>query len=139
MSHVKLYIPGPVEVSLDTFAAMSQPMVGHRGKGFIDLYAEIQPMLQTVFGTKQQVFISTSSAWGMMEGSIRNLVKKKVLNCGCGAFSDKWYDVSQRCGKQASSEFVEWGKANTAEVIAERLATGEFDAVTLVQIGRAHV
>src|SRR6185369_1609916 len=73
------------------------PMIGHRSKGFQDLYAEIRPKLQTLFGTKQQVFISTSSAWGIMEGSIRNLVKKKVLNCGCGAFSDKWYDVSQRC------------------------------------------
>jgi aspartate aminotransferase-like enzyme len=132
MSHVKLYIPGPIEVSPDTFAAMSQPMIGHRGKGFIDLYAEIQPMLQTVFGTKQQVFISTSSAWGMMEGSVRNLVKKKVLNCCCGAFSDKWYDVSLRCGKQAEELKVEWGKAITAEMIEARLATGEFDAVTLV-------
>jgi hypothetical protein len=55
-THVKLYIPGPVEVSPDTFAAMAQPMIGHRGKGFQDLYAEIQPMLQTLFGTKQQVF-----------------------------------------------------------------------------------
>ena len=49
--HVKLYIPGPVEVSADTYAAMSAPMIGHRGKGFQDLYAEIQPMLQTLFGT----------------------------------------------------------------------------------------
>ncbi|HCN31137.1 MAG TPA: aminotransferase, partial [Verrucomicrobiales bacterium] len=69
---------------------MCQPMIGHRGKGFQDLYAEIQPMLRQLFGTRQQVFLSTSSAWGVMEGSIRNLVKKKVLNCCNGAFSDKW-------------------------------------------------
>jgi aspartate aminotransferase-like enzyme len=111
---------------------MSQPMIGHRGKGFIDLYAEIQPKLQAVFGTQQPVFISTSSAWGMMEGSVRNLVNKKVLNCCCGAFSDKWYDVSLRCGKQAEELKVEWGRAITAEMIEARLATGEFDAVTLV-------
>ncbi|MEZ0276620.1 MAG: alanine--glyoxylate aminotransferase family protein, partial [Roseimicrobium sp.] len=43
--HVKLFIPGPVEVSPDTYAAMSAPMVGHRGKGFQDLYAEMQPKL----------------------------------------------------------------------------------------------
>ena len=43
--HVKLYIPGPVEVSADTYAAMSAPMIGHRGKGFQDLYAEIQVMV----------------------------------------------------------------------------------------------
>jgi aspartate aminotransferase-like enzyme len=132
MSHVKLYIPGPVEVSADTFAAMSQPMMGHRGQGFVNLYAEIQPMLQAAFGTTQPVFISTSSAWGMMEGAVRNLVSKKVLNCCCGAFSDKWYDVSLRCGKQAEELKVEWGQAITAEMIDARLATGEFDALTLV-------
>jgi aspartate aminotransferase-like enzyme len=132
MSHVKLYIPGPVEVSPATFAAMSRGMIGHRGKGFTDLYAEIQPQLRSLFGTTQQVYLCTSSAWGIMEGSIRNLVKKKVLNCCCGAFSDKWYDVSLRCGKQAEELKVDWGKPITAEMIDARLSTGEFDALTLV-------
>jgi len=130
--HVKLFIPGPVEVSPDTFAAMSAPMMGHRSKDFTNLYADIQPKLQTLFGTTQQVFLSTSSAWGVMEGSIRNLVAKKVLNCGCGAFSDKWYDVSKRCGKQAEELRVEWGQAITADLVADKLSSGEFDAITLV-------
>ena len=99
--HVKLFIPGPVEVSPETFAAMSQPMIGHRGSGFQDLYAAIQPKLQGLLFTKNPVFISTSSAWGTMEASVRNLVGRKVLNCCCGAFSDKWFDVSKKCGKDA--------------------------------------
>ena len=66
-------------------------------------------MLQTLLGTKQQVFLSTSSAWGVMEGAIRSLVKKKVLNCFNGAFSDKWLDVSRRCGKEAEAYQVELG------------------------------
>ncbi|MCB1209302.1 MAG: alanine--glyoxylate aminotransferase family protein [Verrucomicrobiales bacterium] len=130
--HIKLFIPGPIEVSPGTFAAMAQPMIGHRSKDFQNLYAEIQPQLQTLFGTKQQVFLSTSSAWGVMEGSIRNLVKKKVLNCCCGAFSDKWLDVSRRCGKEAEAYQVEWGQPILAEEIEKRLATGEFDAMTLI-------
>ena len=108
--HIKLFIPGPVEVSPDTMAAMSQPMVGHRSKDFQNLYAEIQPHLKALLGTSQQVFLSTSSAWGVMEGSLRNLVAKKVLNCCCGAFSDKWFDVAKKCGKQAESYQVEWGQ-----------------------------
>ena len=75
-------------------------MIGHRGQGFKDLYAKIQPQLQQLLSTKQLVYISTSSAWGVMEGALRNLVAKKVLNCMCGAFSDKWFDVSKRCGKK---------------------------------------
>jgi aspartate aminotransferase-like enzyme len=88
MPHVKLYIPGPVEVSPKTLQAFASPMIGHRGQGFKDLYAKIQPQLQQLLSTKQLVYLSTSSAWGVMEGAIRNLVQKRVLNCMCGAFSD---------------------------------------------------
>jgi len=132
MAHVKLHIPGPVEVSEKTFKALCSPMIGHRGQGFKDLVAKMQPQLQTLLATKQLVYLSTSSAWGVMEGAIRNLVAKKVLNCMCGAFSDKWLDVSLRCGKQAEGLQVPWGSPIRAEEIDKKLATGQFDALTLI-------
>src|SRR6516162_952417 len=132
MAHVKLHIPGPIEVSEKTFKAFCSPMIGHRGQGYKDLVAKVQPQMQTLLGTKQLVYLSTSSAWGVMEGSIRNLVSKKVLNCMCGAFSDKWLDVSRRCGKQADGLQVEWGLPIRAEAIDKKLATGEYDALTLI-------
>ena len=132
MAHVKLHIPGPVEVSDKTFQAFRSPMIGHRGQGFKDLYAKMQPQLQQLLFTKQLVYLSTSSAWGVMEGAIRNLVTKKVLNCMCGAFSDKWLDVSKRCGKNAEGLQVEWGSPIRAEAIDQKLATGQFDALTLI-------
>src|SRR5438105_3706231 len=132
MGHVKLHIPGPVEVSEKTFRAFCSPMIGHRGQGFKDLYAKIQPQLQALLSTKQLVYLSTSSAWGVMEGAIRNLVSKKVLCCMCGAFSDKWLDVAQRCGKQAEGLKVNWGSPIQAEQIEAKLATGQFDALTLI-------
>jgi aspartate aminotransferase-like enzyme len=132
MAHIKLHIPGPVEVSAKTFQAFCSPMIGHRGQGFKDLYAKMQPQLQSLLYTKQLVYLSTSSAWGVMEGAMRNLVSKKVLCCMCGAFSDKWLDVAQRCGKQAEGLKVEWGSPILAEQIDARLATGQFDALTLI-------
>ena len=132
MGHVKLHIPGPVEVSEKTFRAFCRPMIGHRGQGFKDLYAGIQPRLQQLLSTRQLVYISTSSAWGVMEGAIRNLVSKKVLNCMCGAFSDKWFDVSKRCGKNAEALQVPWGSPVRPEEIDKKLATGQFDALTLI-------
>ena len=107
-------------------------MIGHRGQGFKDLYAGMQPKLQALLKTKQLVYLSTSSAWGVMEGSIRNLVSKKVLNCMCGAFSDKWLDVSKRCGKEAEGLQVPWGSPVRAEQVDQKLATGQFDAVTII-------
>ncbi len=132
MGHVKLHIPGPVEVSQKTYQAFCAPMIGHRGQGYKDLVAKVQPQLQQLLYTKQLVYLSTSSAWGVMEGAIRNLVSKKVLNCMCGAFSDKWFDVSKKCGKQAEALQVEWGSPIRAEAIDKKLATGEFDALTLI-------
>lgn len=130
--HVKLFIPGPIEVSPDTFDAMCQPMIGHRGTGFQAMYADIQPKLRQVLNTQNPVFLSTSSAWGVMEAAIRNLVGKKVLNCCCGAFSDKWFDVSIRCGLQAEALKVEWGQPILPGQIDAKLKTGQFDAITLV-------
>jgi len=132
MGHVKLHIPGPVEVSEKTFRAFSSPMIGHRGQGYKDLCAKIQPQLQQLLATKQLVYLSTSSAWGVMEGAIRNLVAKKVLNCMCGAFSDKWLDVSRRCGKDAEALQVPWGSPIRAADVDKKLATGQFDAMTLI-------
>jgi aspartate aminotransferase-like enzyme len=132
MAHVKLHIPGPVEVSEKTYQAFRSPMIGHRGQGFKDLYAKIQPQLQQLLFTGQLVYISTSSAWGVMEGAIRNLVARKVLNCMCGAFSDKWFDVSKRCGKNAEALQADWGSPIRAEAVDKMLATGQFDALTVI-------
>jgi aspartate aminotransferase-like enzyme len=132
MDHVKLHIPGPVEVSEKTFRAFCSPMIGHRGQGFKDLYAKMQPQLQALLYTKQLVYLSTSSAWGVMEGAIRNLVLKKVLCCMNGAFSDKWLDVAKRCGKEAEALQVNWGSPILAEQVEAKLATGQFDALTLI-------
>src|SRR5213596_31138 len=130
--HDKLFIPGPVEVSEKTWKAFARPLIGHRSEDFKNLYREIHPKLQTLFGTKQPVFLSTSSAWGVMEASIRNLVNRGVLCCMCGAFSDKWFDVAKRCGKNAEPLQVEWGKHIDHKAVDRHLATGKFDTVTLV-------
>src|SRR5438094_8522011 len=129
--HNKLFIPGPVEVSEKTWAAFSRPMIGHRGEDFKNLYRAIHPGLQRLFGTKQPVFLSTSSAWGVMEASIRNLADRGVLCCMCGAFSDKWLDVAKRCGKNAEPLQVDWGKHIDPKEVDRQLATGKFDTVTL--------
>jgi aspartate aminotransferase-like enzyme len=132
MSHDKLFIPGPVEVSEKTWAAFAKPMIGHRSEAFRVLYRTIHPRLRTLFGTTQPVFLSTSSAWGVMEAAIRNVVSRRVLNCMCGAFSDKWLDVSRRCGKEAEALQVDWGKHIDPAALDEKLRTGNYDAVTLI-------
>lgn len=129
---LRLYIPGPVTVSESVLKAMTQPMMGHRSKGFVALYNDIQPRLQALFRTADPVYLSTSSAWGVMEGAVRNLTRKGVLNCMNGAFSDKWNDVARRCGKPAEALRFEWGEAVDPAAVRAALATGKFDVLTLI-------
>ncbi|MDQ5977527.1 MAG: hypothetical protein QG602_499 [Verrucomicrobiota bacterium] len=128
----KLFIPGPIAVSEKTLRAMAQPMIGHRSTDFVALYQSIQPDLQALFYTSDPVYISTSSAWGIMEGAIRNLTQKKVLCCMNGAFSDKWLDVAQRSGLAAAGLKAEWGQPVDPEALRKELATGQYDTVTLI-------
>jgi len=130
--HDKLFTPGPVEVSGKTMAAFARPMIGHRGEAFKNLYREIHPRLQQLFYTKQPIFLSTSSAWGVMEGALRNVAARGVLCCMCGAFSDKWLDVARRCGKNAESLQVDWGNHIDHKEFDRALASGKFDTVTLI-------
>src|SRR5438046_6478999 len=131
LPHDKRFTHRPVEGSAKTLAAFSRPMIGHRGEDFKNLYRDVHPKLQALFGTKQSVFLSTSSAWGVMEASIRNLADRGVLCCMCGAFSDKWFDVAKRCGKEAEPLQVDWGKHIDPKAIDRQLATGKFDTVNL--------
>lgn len=128
----KLFIPGPIAVSKKTYDAMTTPIVGHRSKDFVALMDRVQPGLKKLFFTKDPVYLSTSSSWGVMEGAIRNVCQKAVLNCANGAFSDKWYDVSLRCGKKAEILQYEWGKPIGPEDVRKALSTGKFDAITLI-------
>ncbi len=128
----KLFIPGPIAVSEKTYKAMSTPIVGHRSKDFTNLVDDIMPRLKQLFYTNDPVFLSTSSSWGVMEGAIRNVTKKAVLNCCNGSFSDKWFDVSKRCGKEAGALTFEWGTPVDPKAVEKELSTGKYDAITII-------
>jgi len=127
--HKKLFIPGPVEVKEDILKAMSTPMIGHRTEEYKELMGFLKEPLQKLMYTKNDVLISTSSGSGFMEGGIRNCVSKKVLNCVNGAFSKKWADIAVGCAKQNEVIKVDWGKAIKPDMVDEKLATGDFDAI----------
>jgi predicted phosphoserine aminotransferase len=128
----KLFIPGPTEVRKEIREELSKPMISHRGKEFAHLFDEVIPKIQKLLYTKNRIFLSTSSATGLMEAAVRNTVSKKCLNLTCGAFSEKWADITSDNGKTNEVASIEWGKAIKPEMVRKKLETGEFDVVTLV-------
>jgi aspartate aminotransferase-like enzyme len=67
-----------------------------------------------------------------MEGSIRQATNKKILNTVCGAFSQRWHQICEANGVPSDTVEVEWGQAVTPDVVDEALASGEYDAMTVV-------
>ena len=128
----KLFIPGPIAVSPKTLQALTSAPIGHRSSDFVALYQSIQPDLQALFYTQDPVYLSTSSAWGIMEGSLRNVCARKVLNCMNGAFSDKWNDVARRCGKPATALKFDWGQPVDPEAVRAELSKGGYDCITII-------
>lgn len=130
--HRRLFIPGPSEVRPENLLAMATPQIGHRSPEFKELYNKIQPKLQQLLYTSGPVFTVSSSAFGVMEGAVRNLCHKKCINFANGAFAKKWHAVTKACGIDCDIHEVEWGHAIKPEMVDERLATGEYDCMTFV-------
>jgi len=130
-NHIKLFVPGPVEVRREILDAQSQWMIGHRGKPFEALFERIQTKLRQVFFTHSRVYISTSSGTGLWEAAARNCVSDApsggVLATVCGAFSERWADVFERNGKSTTWLRVAEGQPITPELVQAALTSRAAD------------
>lgn len=127
----RFFLPGPTEVHPDVLGAQNRPIIGHRGRAIQELMRELQAGLEVVFFTERPVFISTSSATGLMEAAVRNAVKTRVLSLVNGAFSKRFADIAKSCGFEVDTIEVPWGEAHDPDVLRGKLAEGKYDAVTM--------
>jgi aspartate aminotransferase-like enzyme len=127
----KLFIPGPTHVREEILEAQAAPMIGHRAKEYSDLQAEVTAKLQEMLYTKQRVYLFASSSTGVMEGSIRQASRKKMLCTVSGAFSKRWYEIVEANGVSCDKLEVAPGQATTVDQIEEALSRDDYDAITL--------
>jgi aspartate aminotransferase-like enzyme len=127
----KLFTPGPTYVRDEILQAQAVPMIGHRAKEYSDLQREIIPKIQQLLYTQQRVFIFSSSSTGVMEGSLRQASKKKILITICGAFSRRWHAIAQANGIAAGKLEVPAGQAITPDLVDQALQQGDYDTLTL--------
>jgi aspartate aminotransferase-like enzyme len=129
MAAKKLFIPGPVDVSPDVAAKMSEPMIGHRSKAYAELHARTVENLKKVMYTKNKVFLGACSSSGWMEASVINCVSKKALHVVNGAFSQRWFKISRAWGKNAEAFDIPFGSAVKPEQLEDKLNSGEYDSL----------
>jgi predicted phosphoserine aminotransferase len=130
--HIKLFIPGPVEVRPQILSAQTAPMIGHRSPEYAELQARILPKLRPLFGTQGRVFVVTASGSGLQEAAVRNCVRRRCLCLVNGAFGARWHQVALANGKEADALEAPWGVAVRPDQVDERLRAGGYDAVTVV-------
>jgi aspartate aminotransferase-like enzyme len=129
---VKFFLPGPVWVRPEVLAALSKPMIGHRGKSYADLQERIEKRIPMVFDTKNFVLLATSSATGLMEAGLQNANPSRVLSITVGAFSERWNKIATDNGFEADRLSFEWGEAADPDRVRAALREKKYDAVTVV-------
>lgn len=129
----KYFVPGPTWVRPEILQEMTRPMIGHRSNEFKELFRSINGHVKTLFGTKQDTFVVTSSGTGVMQAALENCVARRVLVTTCGAFSERWYAIAESLGLEVDRLDAGWGNAVDPEQLEDHLARhrAHYDAVTI--------
>ena len=132
-SKLKLFTPGPVYVPERVLNTLALANDTHRSKPYSEMHKLAMEGLQKLLYTKNGCLIFTSSATGIMEACVRNLIKKdeKALFISIGAFGDRWYEIGVDNGKNSIKPKIEWGKAATPEIVERELSKDNYMVVCL--------
>ena len=119
-----LFSPGPTMLPPEVLLKMAEPIMHHREPEFEKIMEEIRKGLKSLFQTKNEVMVFTSSGTGAMEGAVSNILAKgnKALVVRGGKFGERWGEICKAYGIEFVPIDVEWGKAVRPEQIRHALA-----------------
>ena len=126
------FLPGPTEVRAEVLAAMMQPMMPHRGADFEALFIRLQDGLRHVFRTTRPVYVSTSSATGLMEAAVRCARAGPMLSLVNGAFSERFAAIARSCGRETRVLTAPLGTVHDLRDVEAALAASQHAAMTVV-------
>ena len=114
---LRLLTPGPTPLPEEVRLALAKDMIHHRKSDFVRVMERIQPGLQYLFGTTQQVLPLSCSGTGAMHAAVTNLFApgEKVLVIEGGKFGERWREIAHSQGLEVTSLVQENGQAVTAE------------------------
>ena len=118
-----LLSPGPTPVPENVLAAAAEPIIHHRTPEFSGIFMEVSDGLKYVFGTKEDVFVLTSSGSGAMETAVINTLNPgdKVITISGGKFGERWGKICRAYGVEVREIELEWGELFSKEELAEEL------------------
>ncbi|CAN5536900.1 alanine--glyoxylate aminotransferase family protein [soil metagenome] len=132
LTNGSFFFPGPTEVREEVLRAMLQPMIAHRGAVFEGMFARMQTSLRHIFGTTRPVYVSSSSATGLMEAGVRCAPEGRVLSIVNGAFSARFAAIVKACARECDVLDLPWGDVVDMGELRKRLGATRYAAVTVV-------
>ena len=127
-----LLSPGPTPIPDSVLSVAAEPIIHHRTPEFSAIFMEVTEGLKYVFGTKEDVFILTSSGTGAMEAAVVNTLSAgdRALCINAGKFGERWGDICKAYGVSYKEIVLEWGKDfSRDELAAELKADPSYKAV----------
>ena len=119
-----LFIPGPVTVPEQVLAAMSKPLIDHRGPQFAALVQRIDEGLRPIFGTREaDILLLGSSGTGGLEAAIASSFSPgdTVLAAPVGVFGRRLIAIAQTYGINVDVIDTDLGYALDPQALAQRL------------------
>src|ERR1700694_2469192 len=115
--------PGPTPVPPEVLAAMSQPVIHHRGPDFKRVYKQILERLPQIFRTENDVLLYTASGTGALESALANLCSPgdRVVVVSHGYFGERWAEMAETYGCDLDHLRYDWGETPAAGDLASRL------------------
>jgi serine---pyruvate transaminase len=118
-----LFTPGPTPAPPEVLAAMSAPVIHHRGADFRRIYEECLLRLKEVFRTENEVLMFAASGTGGLESAVANLVSPgdRTLVVSSGAFGERWAALSKAFGADLDHLRYEWGETPSPDDLRGRV------------------
>jgi len=120
---VNLRIPGPTPLPENVLQIMSKQMINHRGKEFGEILGNVTANLKTLFQTKNDVFVYTTSGTGGLEAAVVNTLSPgdNVLSVIIGVFGERFAQIAETYGANVTRLVFDYGTSADPDKVKEAL------------------
>src|SRR3984957_10337247 len=120
----RLLTPGPTPLYPKALYAMLDSDMHHRTEDFRAIYKGVLSDLRELMGTANDVLVLVASGTGAMDASVANCFSPgdRVIVCTAGKFGERWVEIVKAYGLNAVVLEAPYGKAVSAEAVAQALA-----------------
>ncbi len=120
---MNLRIPGPTPLPQPVLDAMHRQIINHRGIESQAMIKTISTTLQTLCGTRGDIYLITSSGWGGVESALINTIAPgdKVLCATAGYFGEQFGEIARTFGADVEMLVFPDGAIVDPDAVAAKL------------------